>query len=276
MFIKRIEKKRKDSRKTNNQGQISIVVLLASAVILSLGLSASKRTTIETKIETDEQTLREVFNTAESAINQYLDGSINEQGEYFDSKDNKAKITTQEIGGKNDEHNTSNTFSLVSEGKVLANTNYFFWLVNHDENTDIGSTHYPSNVSVNLSVDNDFNGILKVDYFYIEGGEYKVSRQAYDFGSGLVDGDNIKGVINQNERPLSFALTGDPLLIVVTPILKATSLSLSGSFEFPLQGEEIISRSESGGGVKTQIKTRHIFQLPSFFLEAMTARNKIE
>lgn len=248
------------------KGQISIIVLLASAVILSLGLSASKTTTIETKIDTDEQLLREAFNTAESAINNYLDVGTTK----FNSNNITADITRKDIGG-------NETINLISEGKVLSGTNYFFWLVNHNENGNIGFTYYSAN-EVTLRVDDDYDSVLKVDYFYIEDSIYNVSRQLYDFGNHVVD-DEIKGatIVNDGKSvTVSFSEGTKPLLLVVTPIAKATTLNLSGTAVFPLQGEEILSFSTTDSGIKTQIKTRDIFKLPSFFLEAMTARNKIE
>ena len=252
------------------KGQISIIVLLASAVILSLGLSASKTTTIETKIDTDEQLLREAFNTAESAINNYLDIGVTK----FNSNNITADITRKDIGG-------NEIITLLSEGKVLSGTNYFFWLVNHDDNGDIGVTYYSGN-ELELKVDDGYDSILKVDYYYKDENTdtYGVSRQLYDFGTHTVD-EEIKGATTINgSTTINFDLkineaTVNPLLLVVTPIAKATTLSLSGTAVFPLQGEEIVSYSTTDSGIKTQIKTRHIFQLPTFFLEAMTARGQI-
>ncbi|MDD2482862.1 MAG: hypothetical protein PHE71_01085 [Candidatus Shapirobacteria bacterium] len=56
----------------SNQGQIAIIVLLASAILLTLGMSASRKTVTDTKVDTDEELLKEAFNTAESGINNYL------------------------------------------------------------------------------------------------------------------------------------------------------------------------------------------------------------
>jgi len=51
--------------KTNNQqGQVVLMVLLASALILTLGLSASRQATVETKIDTDQEMLKKAFNAA--------------------------------------------------------------------------------------------------------------------------------------------------------------------------------------------------------------------
>jgi Tfp pilus assembly protein PilX len=53
-------------------GQVALIVLIVSAVVLTLGLSTSKRTVTENKITTEEGLLKEAFNVAESGIEYYL------------------------------------------------------------------------------------------------------------------------------------------------------------------------------------------------------------
>lgn len=242
------------------KGQIAIIVLLASAVILTLGLSASKKTITETKIETDQESLEQVFNAAESAINNFL-GTGNTS---YTIEGSNANVVSRKLGNSN---------RLESEGKVLANSNQLFWLVNHNDNGGIGVTYY-SGTSVSLSVDADFKGALKVDYFYKNGSVFGVKR----FGCRYDDG-NSNSLFNTGFTGdcsnISLAL-GSPLLISVTPVGGSTNLAISGSANFPIQGEELTASSSTGSDVKTQIKTRYIYQFPSFMLDAMTAKNIIQ
>jgi len=245
-----------------NQGQIAIIVLLASAVLLTLGLSASRKTITDTKIDTDEQLLKEAFNTAESGINNYLN---NQEINYSDSSGNSAIISTQSLGGGT---------SLVSDGIVTANTPQLFWLVDHDDQGNISTTHYPPASTLRISVDSTFQAALKIDYYYKNGTTYSVNRSGFNFHP-------INSTVNgyssiPTNKYTEITTINDSLLIVITPIGAPTRLTLSGSHSFPNQGEDITAVGTAGNGVKTQIKTRNTYQIPSFFLEAITAGKEIK
>lgn len=241
-----------------NKGQVAIIVLLASAILLTLGISASKQTVTDTKIETDEEALKEAFNTAESGINNYLNiGSTT-----YTAEGSGATVDSATIGGGN---------SIASEGKVIFNSNQLFWLVNHD-NGDIGATYY-GGATVTLSFDTNYTGALKIDYFYIDGIDYKVKRWGYNCNNDTV----VSGFERKNGDSIQLDLPlGESLLISVTPIGQSTTLTLSGNSNFPQQGEELTSTGVTSSGVKTQVKTRYIYQIPSFFMEAVTAANVIQ
>jgi hypothetical protein len=49
-------------------------------------------------------------------------------------------------------------------------------------------------------------------------------------------------------------------------------LSLSGASNFPVQGEDLTSVGTADNGTKTQIKTRNIYQVPSFLFDAIVVR----
>lgn len=242
-----------------NQGQIAIIVLLASAIILTLGLSSSKKTITDTKVDTDEELLKEAFNTAESGINNYLNTT---NTNYDAGNGSNAVVTRTDIGG-------NNVKSLSSEGLILANASQFFWLVNHNPNGSIGSTHYSGDIT--LAVDNNFNGSLKVDYFYIDAANaYKVQRLLCNYGSSNI-------ITNPSASCSTLTVAGKrPLLVIITPLGASTKVTVSGANDFPLQGEQLTSVGVTGNGVKTQVKTRNIFQIPSFFTEAITAKNIIQ
>lgn len=244
----------------SNQGQIAIIVLLASAILLTLGMSASRKTVTDTKVNTDEELLKEAFNTAESGINNYLLDNTNTT---YDSGDgNKATVSSADIGNAN---------NLTSEGKAQVNTPQLFWLVNHNDAGAIGSTYYGS-TSATLAVDTGYNGALKVDYYYIEAGVYKVRRLGCNYGGGSV----VNGFDSNTTTCSNLILTGKALLLIVTPLGSETSLILSGSSVFPIQGQVLTSVGTAGSGVKTQVKTRNVYQLPPFFFESITAQNVIK
>jgi len=253
--VGKLNKNMKINKMKNNQGQIAIIVLLTSAIILSLGLSASKKAVIDTKVETDEELLKEAFNTAESGINTYLntDGA---SSTYLTESGSSAVVTKENIGG-------DSSSSLSSEGEVLKNTPQLFWLVNHNSDGSIGNTFYASDFKIEAD---DFSGALKVDYFYIDAvGVYRVSRFGCYSGADATfvgfDGDCS-----------NISVTGkDSLLVAVTPLGGSARITVSGSSDFPLQGEQLTSVGTVDSGIKTQVKTRHVYQIPSFMLESITA-----
>jgi len=244
-----------------NKGQIAIIVLLASAIILTLGLSASKTAVTDTKVDTDEELLKEAFNTAESAINNYL---INSENTNYSTEGSGATIVATPIGDAD---------SISSEGVVSANTNQLFWLVKHNENGSVGTsaTDYYQGSYFKITADNS-NVALKIDYFYINAsGVYKVDR----FGCYIGTNSSFVGFTYDCSNNIS--TTGkNSLLVSVTPLGGAAKITISGDSVFPSQGEEITAASSTDNGVKTQIKTRYIYQIPSFMLDAITAKSRVE
>lgn len=249
--------------KTNNQGQIAVIVLLVSALLLTLGLSASKKSITDTKVNTDEELLKQAFNTAESGINNYVNQGTTT---YNAGNGSSAVVTSTAIGGGT---------VLASEGQVAANTNQLFWLVNHNADGSIGSSYYSPNTDLTLKVDSSFTGAVKIDYYTVDAsGKYAVSRSGYNF-SGSVS--TVTGFPSTASKSVTINTgTNNALLIVATPIGGLTSLTLTGPNNFPNQGEELTSVGSSSNNIKTQVKTRNIYQVPSFFLEAITAKNIIQ
>lgn len=248
----------------NKSGQVAIIVLLVSAVLLTIGLSSSRKTITDVKVDTDEGFLKDAFNAAESGINNYLN-----------SKDKNYSIGSSGAGASVNVVTIGNGTSLSSESLILPGSSQLFWLVNHKENGDIGGTYYSGNY-VQIQPDSDFRGALKVDYFYKNAANnYFVSRFGYRYDGGTKN-EFDNGFIN----PVNLPTSGDnSLLLVITPIGGSTKLTLisdSGKI-FPSQGEELTSVGTAGNGIKTQIKTRHSYQtLPPFFMESMTAGGTIK
>lgn len=249
-------------RINSKSGQVAVIVLLVSAVVLTLGLSTSRKSITDIKVNTDEESLKNAFNMAESAINNYLDSGSQV---YTGSGDNySGNVTKTNIGGAN---------SLSSEGLVLPNSSQLFWLVNHNANGSIGTSYYSGNInSINSSVN---KVALKIDYFYIDGANnYKVDRHKCKY-SAFIDSNTLG--FDDNCDNFNLNTTGKKsLLLSITPIGLATKLTLNGSSPFPVQGEELTSVGTANNGVKTQIKARNLYQIPSFLTEAVVARKIIK
>jgi len=162
------------------KGQVVLIVLLISTLLLTLGLSASRQTTVETKISTDEELLKQAFDAAESGIDYYL-GTSSTIGYSSPDLKTKADVTVTNIG----ENQT-----IGSDGLVLTDTPFLFWLVNHDVGGNVGNAYYSAGSgSVDICVDSNFGKSLKVDYFYYDETDenYKVNHSEYNFDSNNND-----------------------------------------------------------------------------------------
>lgn len=259
----------------SEKGQIALIVLLVSAITMTIGLSLSRKTVTETKIQTDQELLKQAFNAAESGVDYYL-GTGKTEYTAPDEK-SKADVVVSKIGGST---------SIDSGGLVLENNTFLFWLVNHNSNGDIGSTFY-GGTYVDICVDASFNTqALKVDYFYKEGNTYKIIRRGFYFGTtfpndvyGFSRGSGATLCGGSNGTRLTLTAGTTPLLIAIKPIGGNTSVTLKGTVAFPLQGEEISSTGRAGdltaGGVNRKVTVLNRYKIPSFLLEAITAKGNI-
>lgn len=212
-----------NKRLRKSQGQVVLMVLLASTLVLVLGLSAAKQATVETSIDTDQELLKRAFNAAESGIEYYKKTGEKNYGD--SDTQGKSTLTTESLGG--------NDKSLSLDKKINPDEVAVFWLVNHEENGDIGSDYYGDN-TVKICSD-DQPGVInfKVDYFYKEGVNYKVQR-FFDSNSSVP----TTGLTSPNNCA-EVRLAGNPVLIAVTPMGVASKISVKGSRNFPVQGEKI-------------------------------------
>lgn len=261
------------------EGQVALLVLLVSAVVMTIGLGVSRKTVVTTTVEKNEEQLKQAFNTAESGIEYFL-GTGKTQ---FTAVDNlsQAIISTKNIG----EGSTVNFDQFT-----LPNNNLVFWLVGHNADGSIDySTFYRGN-SLSLCVESGFNRAIKVDFFYrdVLSSAYKVKRGGYnlmaDYVSGFTNISPGQGTCAGGYKQVDLAAvvslgSGTPLLLGVKPIGNGARFYLLGSGPiFPIQGIKISSTGAVGDintGVKRKINVQETFQMPSFMLEAVTAYGSV-
>jgi Tfp pilus assembly protein PilX len=271
-------------RFTKDDGQIALVVLVISAIIMTIGLSVAKKSVVETKITTDEEQLKQAFNAAESGIDYFL-GTGKTNFTASDSK-SKAEVATSPVGGGT---------NIVDMGAVtLANEESYSWMVGHnsDGSVNLGASFQGN--ALTLCIEDTFTGSLKVDYFYYQAPNYQVSRLGYNVVSSLVSGyDPIFGAAIScsglpNTRSISLPLTLNPgtvmpLLLAVKPIGNGTHIAVLGTGgTFPAQGEEIRSTGTAGdltvgsnANVNRKVRVVNQYFVPAFMLDAITAVNDV-
>ncbi len=247
------------------KAQAVIVVLLVSAVMMTVGLSLSKKTVTETKIDTSEEALKKAFNAAESGINYYL-GTGNTS---YSAPDK----STADINSKN----------ITAEGSVLdfgeyitANSNEFYWLVNHLDNGDIGSNYYVGSVDV---CGTGFTGSLAVNYYYLSAGTYGVKRFGYNFSSDLTKRVNGFDDSYVGHDCVTLTLNDSAILLTITPIFDGGRFHLSGGGTFPAQGIDISSTGKTGetgaGQVVKKLRVVQRYKIPYFLLSGVVSESSV-
>jgi len=241
------------------RGQVVLMVLLASALILTLGLSASRVTTTETKIDADQEMLKKAFNTAESAIDYYL--ATGTTG--VDAYENKGTGTSESadlwvnnIGG-----NVNNlSFSKTSQMGQIE----YFWLVNHNDDGSLGTTYLStvSGVGETLSICGTSRIQVKVDYFYIDkNGNYQVLRTI------KTDGDDSNKCVTLDMDPDN-SNRNKSLLLTVMPMNQAGIISVRSRRNFPVQGKKI-SATGKVNGVNNTVSVFNTYEVPAFLTEGL-------
>lgn len=242
----------------SESGQVALIALLISAVILTIGLSLSKKAVTETMVDTDEQALKEAFNMAESGLDYYLvTGNSTYRPEGTNSS---AEIKVGPVGGQ----------TTLDYGEMtMVNQPNFFWLVNHTSSGSLGTDYYSnSNASVRVCVGTSFNSSLKMDVFYVTGGVFGVKRYLANSFNNAICGIGKKGVVVD--------ITADSLLLVVTPVGADGYITLQGTTNFPSQGEEIASVGKAEGGkVMRKVKIQRRYKIPWFLLDAVLASGSV-
>ena len=249
--------------KNYNNGQVAIIVLLVSAVMLTMGLSMSKRTTVETKIDINDELLKKAFNAAESGVDFYLGtGGIG-----YSSPD---KVSTADI---NVTQISVGTTRIDFGEYVPKGDTEFFWLVDHDTDGNIGTDYY-TGASVDIC-GVGFTGSATIDYFYKNGVNFGLKRRLANFNTEAVGGCVMVATSQINS----------PLLLTVTPVVdggKFYALGLPGT-SFSSQGTDIASIGKAGGveaaagatRVEKRIVIRKRYSVPSFLLTGVVAEGSV-
>jgi hypothetical protein len=241
-----------------NKGQISIIVLLVSAVMLTLGMSMSKQESVQIKINTNDELLKKAFDAAESGINYYLGtGATN-----YSSPDSNsfADINTTKISEGSD---------TIDFGEfVPAGNSESYWLVNHLDTGELGTNYY-TGASVNVC-SNNYSGNVKVDYFYKIGDSFKLRRYVKSISSNCA----------------SINIIGNPILLSITPLAdvggKFYIKSDDSGSTFASQGFDLSSEGRAGGteaGANFQaskkLTIRQRYLMPGFLISGLMADGSV-
>jgi len=224
-------------------GQVAIMVLLISAVMLTLGLSMSKKEMTNIKIATNDELLKKAFDTAESGINFYLGTG----GVGYSSPDNNsfATVNTTTIG-------VGQSINFGEYTPQASSENY--WLVDHLVDGSMGTTYFGGpNVDV---CGPTFTGQAEVAVF---------SRTALK-----------RNLIDMANNCVTVEIVASPVLVVVTPLLSGGKFYIQAntSGSFSSQGTDIVAQGSSGGTNK-KLSVRQRYKLPGFLTSGIMAEGAV-
>ncbi len=234
-----------------NRGQVAIIALLVSAVMLTMGLSMSKKETTEIKVNANDEMLKKAFDTAESGINFYLGTG----GTNYQSPDSGsfASINTTKIGDGSDK---------IDFGEfVLTGSSESYWLVNHLNNGDIGTTYFGGpNVDV-CGV--GYSGLIEVSYFYKTGASFNLRREQYN--------------LNSSCATVTISVGQSPILVSIMPVVNGGKfyVEANNGGTFASQGTDIESEGVAQGQAKKKLNIRQRYKVPGFMVSGMMAEGSI-
>lgn len=267
-------------------GQIALIVLLVIAGALTVGVAVSKRVVVETKIDKDEELMKEAFNAAESGIDTYL--GTGKSDPYISSRGSglRADLKVSQIG--------NNASMLYFNDAVAANRPETYWLAEHDTNGNVDYTRYYQGSEVSLCISESFTGSVKVAYFYIEADRLvRVQRWIYNSSSNQIqngisfDPDLMaeEGCPSGQQKVARIPITEMPVLIVVNPLGDSARMALlsdDNGAVFPSQGELITATGTAGvvnsqAGAKVTVKRERRWNagLLNYMLEPLQSKTGI-
>jgi hypothetical protein len=261
--------------RNSSKGQIVLIVLLVSTVIMSIGLSLSRKAVSEIKVDVDEELSKKAFDTAESAI------------DYYDKTDNPVYTMSDESGSREarvtvSPINVNSSERYTFETTTAAGNTEYFWLVNHNEDDSLGDEYYNDRMQVCLN--SGFAGAVKIDYFYLDaGGDYKVKRYGYNIGGG----DEVEGFATppvatplcSEELDFSDPTLNNSILIGITPVFANGQITIVNlGDDFPDQGTQIVSTGNAGDAdipINRIVSVNSRYKVPGFLMQAIAAEGNI-
>lgn len=238
-----------------NKGQAVLIVMLVMAVALTIGLAIVSRTTTDIKISQQQEESARAFSAAEAGIEELLKpgaGTTFALPDIGGGASVDAKVTT-----------ASGYSEFLFPDEILPGQTAILWLAEHSGD-DLNESNTYSGSSFNLC----WNGeAVEVSVYYKQGGEYKVTRGAYDpnrtRGNNFADVDSGGCLGLARKKTINFSSLGVPggsilLFANLKPYYSTTKIGVvaASGKSFPSQGKEI----ESTGTLGTIARKVRVFR----------------
>jgi len=250
-------------------GQVLLITVLVLSIAVTIALSLIGRTSSDISMSRNVEESARAFSAAEAGIEQALQGTFIPNATVYTtgvSYQSSSKI----IGGTSDGY----TMPSTNVGNIQS-----LWLVEHtDQNTIDETQHYQgTSIDVCWALPQGSSVIPAIEivlYYKTAGGEYVVTRGAYDPDLGARPATNflavdttdgtcgtVTGVYKKN-FPIPVGIT--PLLLRVRPFYSATTITIAPvGTSLPTQGLEISSIGKTDSGVTRKIVVKRQWPWPS-------------
>ena len=257
-------------------GQVALIVLVISAISLTVGLALSGKIRTGVKISKDDELLQKAFNAAESTLESYY--ARGDTSYTTLSGDAVGSLIVEDIDG----------VEIQFEKFVRAEEYAFFWLVGHNDDGTINYSDRYAGSDLSICFNNFHTpaspGGLMIYYFYGDQSGYYVNRQSFNLNGGEQSIQNASDVsfdaspvCDGYNVSVDYGLPNvNPLLLVIKPIGGGSNFAVSGD-NFPSQGKAL-PVTASSGAVNVLVKeenrwdpTKYMF----FMLEGIVSRNTI-
>jgi hypothetical protein len=166
------------------KGQVMLAILLLGTFVMTLGLTISKRTIGEIRIDTDEEMLKDAFNAAESGIDYYQKTNIATFSPV--NVDVKATVLDEKL--------------KILQGEPLIYKN------KTEVNLDLSKF-----TGTSLKIESDRNVKIRIDVYW---GTYNVDRKLFDRKEKT---DSIEISAGGKKYLKMMTINGKPCTFTITP-----------------------------------------------------------
>lgn len=253
-----------------NSGQVILIILLVTAVGLTIGLSLVSRTINDVKISSQVAESSKAFSAAEAGIETALRNADFGTGNLTVSGSDVNYIVSK-LGG--DEA----TFVL---NNVAIGNSQTFWLVDHEDDGTISPNPVKAyDGSLVQLCWGPLSGVppivpaMEVTMLFKSGSTYKIGKVAYDPNAGRTGQNNFKLADSAGgycdgrtyRAQINFAadfgtINSDvPIYLRLMPVYANTDIALTpeggigGGHPFAVQGKQIVSTGKTSNGVARRL-----------------------
>ncbi len=260
---------RAKNRQAKQNGQILIIMLLIMAVVLTLGLTASRQVTTDLKVSRQQAESAKAYSAAESGLEKALAGLGTDKTD-LEAGYVSATVEQQDIGGTSPE--------LVWPSTVRQGEGMFFWLTGHHADGAIDYDNY-YNGSLTFcwqKADNNGDTIPAVvaALFYDQGKKVKYWALDADRDSRTND-NNFDAPVSPpaaNECPnnsFNYSKTislsvNDPVFLWIRVFYADAQLGFKGNANLPIQGYVYTSTGEVAPTDAPEVISRRIQAFKTF------------
>lgn len=273
------------AKSSNRPGQILLMLILISSVLLTVGLSMTQIGVNETKISKMEEESKKAFQAADAGIEKTLDSLKNDPnitGIEIPSSDlNQVGVKTQILTS------TQVNPRQFKTPVIKKDEQFTFYLANYDQTAETWSNSYNGNLTFYLNSNDKTNcasgsrDVPAIELTYIYSNPYTTEKYIIDSCNTFTTPDNrvlntqdYNGAANSyfvnfnkvTNEPLSIDSSKNPRIVIARVLYGDTMVGFEGSADLKGQGKYITSTANSSTNVTKKVELfQSLPQIPADF-----------